>query len=239
MRLGAKITTDDLSVAEELAEIFDFLEVLYISETSNWNKKISNALVVHAPHHMHEVDLSKKDGNIHFVKDAIEFARKIGAKRVIIHGGMKSEDDHTAENMRELIEFGEGLKIITENLPYKTGTTTNSYSTPAQLKKLLEKTGCGFVLDFSHAAHACFSLNLDFDQTIKEFLKLDPVMFHLYDTKIDRDRDLHLPLGQGDFDIPKLIKLIGDKDATLEMRRPVMVKDFVNSLNYLKKMGIL
>jgi len=186
--------------------------------------------------------MRKDNGRIEDVEKSIIFANKINSKRVIIHlgfyNGKKTNEKNLLTNLENLIKFSKKykIKILIENVPLKSTSNTIQYgSTPEQIKSLLNKFDCGFVLDFSHAAHAAFSYKKEYKKFILEFMKLNPDMFHLYDTNINQEEDTHLQFGKGNFDISFLLSLIGDKDVTLEIDSPTY-DNLIESKNFIEKL---
>jgi len=252
MKLGAKIDLkpEHSHLVKKLEKLFDFIEVYYKPIAAEKIKKdlLSNTrFVVHAPHHADVVNLARlRKSNIKYIERSVVFASKIKARYVIVHPGYlpvtqkkrKSKYlENCIKNLKELKKFAEeyGIKILVENLPLK--SVKNSLelcSTPQELKKILKKVKCGFVLDFSHAYHASISHKVDYKKFIREFVKLKPVMFHLYDGRANEEADSHLPLGEGNLDLPFFISFIKDEDVTLEISPPTL-KNYVNALKYLKR----
>lgn len=246
MNLGAKLNLSDekRELLESVSKIFDFIEVYYLpfNPFTLDVSKIKTRWVVHSPHGEHGVNLAFADSNIEKVKDAILLANKIGAKKLIVHPGEyreKLDKKRMMENLEEINEDCEqhGIRMLIENLPFVSDYQIFcSGATPNEIKEIVKKVKCGFVLDFSHAYHASISLKKDYKKFILDFMKLKPEHFHLYDSQANQEKDLHLPLGEGGLDIPFFVSLVKDEDVTLELD-PQIFSMYVNALNYLKKLG--
>jgi endonuclease IV len=122
--------------------------------------------------------------------------------------------------------------------PISVESLEGSGATPEESTELVKKSNCGFVLDFAHAYHASVAYQIDYKEFVSDFMKLNPVMFHLYDGIAGQEYDTHLPLGKGNLDIPFFLSLIDDKDVTLEISPPTL-ENYIDALRYLKKCGSL
>jgi endonuclease IV len=107
---------------------------------------------------------------------------------------------------------------------------------PAEMQKLMEATGCGFVLDFSHAQSSSLSFKRNFTNVLDEYLRLNPIMFHLSDGMTGQARDMHLPLGKGTFNLKQLCSFIGERPVTLEVSPPTF-ENFKSSKELIRSFG--
>lgn len=245
MKLGAKIDFSDIELAKKLSTMFDFIEIFYKPEL---NKIVSKILLIDAPwvvHSLHypDVNLSKDNGSIEKVKKVIDFAELINARKVIVHpgtGNSKQEIGTLLKNYKEIVDYAKAKKItiLAENIPYHSDIDSSTCfgKAPAEIQKIMETTGCGFVLDFSHAQSASISVKRNFTNFLDEFLRLGPTMFHLCDGMTGQPRDMHLPLGKGTFNIKQLCSFIGDKQVTLEVSPPTL-ENFRQSRELIKSFG--
>ena len=245
MKLGAKlhIARDDIGMVKELAKDFDFIEVYYTRhhlKDSNI-RKLSKKWIVHCPHHEDSINLALNRG-VNHVKDSLLFAQKIGAKLAIVHPGFLDSDHRkdffigkSIETIRKLRLFAKdhGVRLLVENLPLRSIANTELGSTPEEMERILEETGCGFVLDFAHAYHASVSHKKRYKKFIERFYKLRPTMFHLYDGHRGSERDSHLPFGRGNLDIAFFVKFIRNEPVTLEL--PTKLECYLDALEYLKR----
>jgi len=246
MKLGAKTDFSDIELAKRLSTMFDFMEILYKPEVNKITSKIlliNATWVVHSLHYP-DVNLSKDNGSVDKVKKVIDFSELIGARKVIVHPGTannKQEIETLLKNYKQVVDYArtKNVKILVENIMYHTvvDSSTCFGKNPAEIEKLMEATGCGFVLDFSHAQSSSLSFKRNFTNVLDEYLKLSPDMFHLCDGMTGQPRDMHLPLGKGTFNIKQLCSLIGDKPVTLEVSPPTLdsfkqSKEFIRSLGY-------
>lgn len=239
MSFGAKIGLENIQMANDLLGIFSYIEVYYTPNVKP--EKIPNArYVVHAPNSRFSVDLAKKkDSNINLVEEAINFASKINSKVVIVHVGSYPERSEKIiiNNLKNIVKSAKkyDIRILVENLPLKSKYFSVQFGAkPKDIELILKKVKCGFVLDFSHACHAAFSYKTDYKKFILEFLKLNPEMFHLYDSISEQEEDVHLPFGKGDLDIKFFIKLIRNEDVTIEASSQT-IKHYLDSMTFIKK----
>jgi sugar phosphate isomerase/epimerase len=244
MKLGAKLNLSDekRELLESASKIFDFIEVYYLpfNPFTLDVSQIKTRWVVHGPHGAHGVNLGSVNSKIESVKDSILLANKIGAKKLIVHPAEykeKLDKKRMMGNLKELNENCEwhSIRMLIENLPLLSDYEIYCFGAiPEEIKEIVRKVKCGFVLDFSHAYHASVSLKKDYKDFILEFMKLKPEHFHLYDSRANLEMDVHLPLGEGELDIPFFLSLIKDEDVTLELD-PQTYSVYVNALNYLRK----
>jgi sugar phosphate isomerase/epimerase len=111
-------------------------------------------------------------------------------------------------------------------------------SSPKDINRILQETQArGFVLDFGHAIYAANTLKIDPYDFIEKFLPLNPEIFHLSDGSSISTKDCHNNLGEGSFDLCKLISFIPfDVHVTLETPRDIdnNLKNFKNDLEFLR-----
>jgi len=84
-------------------------------------------------------------------------------------------------------------------------------STFEEIKYILNELQIGFCLDFGHAICAANSLKREPIRLIKEFLLLNPRMYHLTDGDYTSDKDSHLHYSKGTFPLKELLKMLPDK----------------------------
>jgi sugar phosphate isomerase/epimerase len=267
MRIGAKTSVQPQrrGMIERLVEdgIADFIEVYVTKDRmpSAELKKICDSWVVHGPHVGHGVrfpDLTESAAET--FKDSIRLASDLGARYVITHiGGMHPGSDmesgysKAVENILMMKDFAKdfGVELLMENLIYKENYVVeiglekthdwNFCSKPDDVRRLLKDVKCGLLMDFAHAIVTSHNMGADHRDVLKEILDLEPVMFHVCDGRFGVEKDGHMNLGRGDYDIKSFFGMIGDSDVTLEIasdRIPVF-EDFKESVDYLRSIGVL
>jgi sugar phosphate isomerase/epimerase len=207
-------------------------------------KSIDIPYVIHAPHSAHGMNLANaqcSESNIVLAKEAFDFANLLNASHVIFHPGIAGDINETIKQIKNMSTKWK-QKILIENKPYRTITdpplTCNGHS-PEQIKQVISETGVGFCLDIGHAIYAandCLKNQFDF---ISDFQKLQPRMYHLSDGYINGVDDVHLNIGNGDFNFGEILKNIaGDSRISLETEKKssANLDDFVTDVRNIKKM---
>jgi len=252
IRYGLKLRTDNESSIPEADElinkcIFDYVELFYLPNHKTENYP-SNVEVIHAPHAnngFNIADNSKRDYNLRCMEGSIKLADRTKAKYIIVHAGNTNNggNEETAKNF--LNEINDS-RIIVENKPIalhtkgtdlKEDATGIGYNTMGIINICSDKYG--ICLDFSHAAKAALSLKKNYGELIEEFLKLEPKMFHLNDTRFDDEKDEHLHLGEGKFNL-KFLKECVEKNKykmiSLETPRGECLDKDLENLLYFKNL---
>jgi deoxyribonuclease-4 len=161
-------------------------------------------------------DKEKKESNMNRIDMCIRWADKLDAVYVVLHPGFGSLN--TALTFLESIH---DKRVLIENMP-KVGLHNEPMVgyTPEHIDTLMGDT-FGFCFDFGHAIKAAKSLGRNHKDYVKEFLTLDPEMFHLSDGTCENEKDEHLAVGDGDYDFAFLMKCIHSPSAyaTLETKR--------------------
>jgi sugar phosphate isomerase/epimerase len=179
------------------------------------------------------------------VKRSLQFAGAIGARYAIIHPGFitpttdLSKAIHRAiPILRELTIYAQHqhVQLLLENVYSSNPEASRSIGCDFwELDQLITGAQCGFCLDFPHAVCAAVTLQRETQPFIQELTTLQPAMFHLYDGWQGREYDQHLPLGQGNLDIPSFLRYITDQYVTLEVHPPTLT-NFLTSYHYLQRL---
>ena len=73
---------------------------------------------------------------------------------------------------------------------------------------------------------------------IEEFLKFNPMLFHVSDGDTTTEKDVHKNLGKGDLDVKEFFSVIPD-DGMVTIETPRETKpglgDFIEDISYLKE----
>src|SRR5574341_320934 len=107
---------------------------------------------------------------------------------------------------KELKEIND-LRILIENKPYYAlddGLICNG-ATIEEVKFILGNTCAGLCLDIGHAFCAANAKNISTIEYLKQFLVLNPKMFHLTDGEKDGVFDKHYNFGKGNYNIKEII----------------------------------
>lgn len=222
IKYGLKIWSSNREIidqAEELikTKVFDYIELLPVPDVDISSfQEIKASYIIHIPHSKFDfniADKKKEEFNLKIINHSIECADKLNAKYLILHTGFGSFD--TAKKFLKKIN---DKRIILENMPKFTSSNQAMVgSSPKEIKEL-KGNKFGFCLDFGHGT----TLSKDYKKDIKEFLKLNPEMFHISDGILNNQKDEHYNIGEGDYDIEFMVDCIKKSDsemATLETPR--------------------
>ena len=242
INFGLKLWSTDqdmIGKAKELIEndFFQYIELMPIPDT-----KIAPFLEYNLPYIIHITterygvniaDKEKKEFNIRTIDKCIEWADKLNAKYLILHPGF-GQIDNTIEFLNRI----DDKRILMENMP-KVGINDDRMIgyTIEQIKKIINNN-FGFCLDLNHAIKAAVSLKVDYKSFFKEFLKLNPIMFHVSDGDLNNEKDEHLSIGEGGYDFEFLMDCIKEAKSrymTLETPR-IKLNSFEEDLKNLKRL---
>ncbi len=173
-------------------------------------------------------DTTITEYNLQVINECLEWADVLGAEYVILHPGF-GEIDTALAFLQNITD----RRIIIENMPKVglNGEKLIGYSVE-QMKCLLDAGDYGFCLDLNHAAKAAVSMKINYKELIQEMMKLNPVMFHISDGKLNNGLDEHLAIGDGDYDMKFFSDKIGVKKVTFETPRKSGLNDDLTNLSY-------
>lgn len=236
IKIGPKVWVKDLkneTLFSELcrvleAGIADFVEIMTpggsYEEYCDVARRLPGEIVIHAPHDGVGVewsDSSRQYENLKLIRDSFQFASDCNAEVIIVHTGADNLVEETARQLSVLNKS----KVVLENLPCfacRDGEGGYRGTTDFELKNVLEMAGInGICMDFSHLHSAAISLGMDWEKMLDRMLELNPRIFHLCDGEFGNPLDLHLPLGEGDYPLGKMINSIpAGSMLTLETKNP-------------------
>ncbi len=159
-----------------------------------------------------------------------ELADQLKAQYIILHPGFGS-----LECAISILEEYDDSRIIIENMPKKDicGEKLVGFS-PYQIKHLCQGK-FGFCLDLNHAIKAAMTLKKDYHQFIKEFLILEPVMFHISDGSLHVQTDEHLNFGEGEYPLQYLMNCLKrQKNTYVTLETPRSSNSLNDELKNLK-----
>ena len=233
MKIGVK-TYGEVSFLKKFESNVDFFEIMAVQKNNySFLKELKKPIIIHAQHqafNVNNADKSKEKIN----KDSINFAVKIadmaGAEKIILHPGIISDENCSEENSINFIKNLKDNRIIIENLPGKDSLC----KTPEETKEFLKKTKKGLCLDINHAIEIAVSMNEDYIEIIKEFIKLKPIHYHIGGQKITANQT-HLCLKESDIELEKIMKMI-PKNAEITLETEVDVKKTEEDIKIIKKL---
>ena len=185
-------------------------------------------------YYINNSDKTKYNQNIASVILGQRVADMMNSERIIVHPGEIINDNCSKENA---IEFFKGLdddRILIENMPGYGRAGYKLCTTPEETKEFLEKTGKKFCFDINHAISTAISNKQDYIEVIKEFLKLNPVHFHLGGQKIIREEKSHLCFNESEIDLKKILALL-PKGAKISIETSAELGKLMMDLKYLKE----
>lgn len=248
-KIGLKLFSINENYVQEAVKLFehkiyDFIELYVVPESFdkciNLWKPLKIPFIIHAPHFKHGVNLANSDKfeeNVKKAQEAQKFADELNAEFIIFHPGIVGD---IKETVRQLNIINDS-RILIENKPYFTvlndGNICNGNS-PEEIKFILENTKTGFCLDIGHCFCSANAKNIQQFKYLKEFLKLNPLMFHLVDNDFSSPIDKHLHFGQGNYEIEKILNYLPENPKiTLETTKGSKenLNDFVKDIEYIKK----
>lgn len=230
-KLGLKLwsTNTDyyLKEAEKLYNegVFSYVELYIVPNTTENIKKwqaLKIPFMLHAPHFAHNVNLANKERfeyNKEIYKQVEMYRIALNAEFTVIHGGI---DGNIYETIKQL-KIIKPQKILIENKPYKAPLGDRNLCrgyNPEEINMILNEVGCGFCLDIGHAICSANSLKRNPYEFLNEFNKLNPSMYHISDGVIDSDIDMHLHVGEGNYDFSKIFEIINSsKYISIETKK--------------------
>jgi sugar phosphate isomerase/epimerase len=251
MILGAKhrVEPATMPLVHKLLQVFDYLEIFYHTPhlPAKALEAYSSPWVVHCPRHRPQINVVGNQG-LDAVKQSLQFAGAIGARYAILHAGFSNPTRDVDMVIRQAIPVFRELtayaqrwqvQLLVENVYPITPEGTRSVGCDrVELEPLITEAQCGFCLDFPHAVCAAVTAQQSPQEFIAQLMTLQPVMCHLYDGWQGLHYDQHLPLGEGNLDIPMFLSFVTNQYVTLEVAPPTFA-NFVASHRYLQQLAAL
>jgi len=225
----------------------DFVE-LYIHPAMTELKELKMfknvRLTLHATHYEHGFDLAALNAeNINLYKKIIAIADYLTAEKIVVHAGVDINSSNFKANFKRIYD----LRLLIENLPKISLDDKEFFGYSfKRLKWIKRNVFPNFCFDFDHAVKAAFSQRLDYKIFITDLIKeLKPSYFHLCDGLSNCEKDEHLNLGEGNFDLKwikkLLLKISRKKVIDLVFEVPKNENDLDNDLaniEYFKRLSI-
>lgn len=245
MKIGASTLAtfkDSLNESLEFIESLgiEYAELLHQYPHEEFDLDILNSFnlkyTIHAPFlDVNIASLSSKSraSSIEQIKDSINLANEIDASVVVVHPGLvpfllKDDPEPIYEiadkSIGELGKYSDDLGVNTtiENMP---AFESMIYQDMTRLNETLEKFDMGLTLDIGHANHSGISPNEMYYDSIKHI--------HAHDNF--GDDDTHLPLGEGNIELNRIIATFEKKNYDGIYMIEVNNKDSIKkSLEFLK-----
>lgn len=210
-----------------------FIELMVVPDSTmadikRIKKQIGDIEVrIHAPHDGMGFDPANRElqqKNQSLVAFAQKAADMFKSKTIVVHAGLGHAQQHIDETVRQFKLFNDS-RIVVENLPYLDyGKIPMHGSTAEDISYIMQESGCGFCLDFSHAVCSAFSLNVNIDEFLKKFINLNPTVYHMCDGDITQVNDLHLHFRKGNFPLSHFLNDFTDKDAYITIETSISIE---------------
>ncbi|MCR5026834.1 MAG: sugar phosphate isomerase/epimerase [Methanobrevibacter sp.] len=245
MKIGASTLATFNDTLEDSLEFIESLgikysELLHQYPHEKFDLDILNSFnlryTIHAPFiDVNIASLSTKSrlSSIEQIKDSIKLANEIDASAVVVHPGLvpfllKDQPDKIYEiadnSIKELGEYSHDLGVNTtiENMP---AFESMIYQDMNRLNETLEKFDMAMTFDIGHAHHSGISPDNMYFDSIKHI--------HAHDNF--GDDDTHLPLGEGNIELKRIIDEFEKKNYDGIYMIEVNDKDSIKkSLEFLK-----
>jgi len=248
-KIGLKLYSTNHHYVQEAARLVeqgfcDYIELLiipgsYQEHATAW-VNLNVSFVIHAPCLRQGFNLAQKDffqTNMQIAKEVLQFADTLKADKIIFHPGIAGEVEETVRQLKVINDS----RIVIENLPkisLEKDLPCNGHS-PEEIAWIMKETGVGFCLDAGHAVYAANAQGVNQIDYLKQFLLLNPTMFHLTDGDWDGVYDKHEHLGTGSFELKNAIQLVPMNSAiTLETKHDYQdsLRDFEQDVFYLRNL---
>ncbi len=224
--------------------IYEYIELYTVSGSYNdfiylWCK-LDIPYIVHAPHSLGGLNLAKKEDkyrNLKLIEEVLKFADTLKANIIIFHPGIDGDIENTVLILNEVNDN----RIVIENKPYFSlldNLICNGHS-PEEIQFIMDNAKIGFCLDIGHAICSANAKKVDQLTYLKEFLKLNPSIYHLTDGYYESVYDRHDHFEEGNYDIKKILKLIpSDSLLTIETDKNFedRLSDFRQDIIFLRNL---
>lgn len=230
MRLGPKIFPDRMFQVPALIKFSDFIEVM-ATPGFNPKHKPKAKFTIHAPHDywsFNPADSRLTTHNQKLLDHTIKVADKFKAKVIVLHAGLLKNKHCSEDNALNFLKKVKDPRIIIENQCHNHPLN----DTPEKLKRFTKELGRRICFDFSHASVTAHRLKIKHETYWNKFLKLKPKYFHVCDGFYDQ-KDNHLDIGKGKFNLQFIKKAIGNTQAALEVKTHT-IPSYKNQINLLK-----
>ncbi|MEN6384140.1 MAG: GNAT family N-acetyltransferase [Phycisphaerales bacterium] len=247
-KIGLKLWSINKNYFDEAKRLFeegfyDYIELYAVPdslELIDFWKKLQVPYVIHGPHFrngLNFADPQKKDDNIKLAHQAIKFANALNAEYIIFHPGVDGSIEETARQLSKIKDS----RILIENKPYLGfGNVICTGNLPEEIEFIMKQCNVGFCLDIGHAICAANSHKIEYISFLKEFIKLEPTMYHLSDGDLHGEFDSHEHFGQGKYNLDELISLLPSSAmVSIETKKDSEenLTDFVKDANFFRNIN--
>lgn len=248
LKLGLKLWSKNDSLIPMVADLYQHQIISHLELHLEADTKPSTIeawaglklpIVVHAPNEsvLDLSDPSKLVSNLRLFLLILSYADLMRSNLIIVHPGTGTLE----ENLRQLSQFADH-RLCLENMPGQSlhnGLRLNG-SSFADIQSMRQSLSAQFCLDIGHAIVAANHSHIPYLDLIKQFLTLQPTLFHINDGLCESLIDNHLHFGDGNFPLRELVELIpAGSRVSLETPKNLDgdLSDFVKDVNYLHQLS--
>lgn len=237
------------SIAAVKDGYFDYVELFAIPKTyDDLHTVIGDDLqgvpvIIHAPHSVFGVDTGNPERfeqNQIDLDSSFRFADLLKSEIIILHPGFDEDEAALSESINQFRKLND-KRLAVENMPAycsSTGRTLHG-SSPEQIKRIVEESGCRFCLDFSHAVCAANHYGRDRIEDLKAYRQFNPCMYHMCDGDWNSDKDEHRHYGEGNYPLETLLNDYTDSETFITMETghgiPTDIQPWIDDIMYLKR----
>lgn len=247
-RFGLKLWSENTAVIPEAEILFkkgvcSYIELYsvpgsYDEVIASW-RGVEVPFIVHAPHFSGGMNLAEESAfykNMVFAEESKRFADALKSEIIIFHPGVNGRIDESIRQFKNIND----PRIVVENKPYwgLRDEKCIGYS-PEEIRFIMDETGFQFCLDFGHAICSANAQKLDRIKYVKEFLRLNPVMYHLTDGDYDSLYDSHDRYGEGSFPLEVFLSFIPENSMITNEARKDLSRGLGDFEMDIKKIGLL
>ncbi len=225
IKFGLKLwstNTGLIQEAETLIQkgVFQYIELLVVPETDiSFFQKAHVPYVIHVPHENWGVNIGNSanaDYSKEILENCIQWADALKATCIVFHPGFGD-----LESATNFLKGVSDKRIVIENMPKVGMHGERMIGVDKEEMQQLMMNKFGFCLDLGHAMKAALSLKKDYKKYIAELLDLRPAVFHLSNGSLQSERDEHLNIQEGDYDIAFLLSCIQkNRNAFVTLETP-------------------
>ena len=246
--IGFKMSSGDVKAIPSAIQLyrdqyFDYIELYinlntYYQNISKW-KDCNIPYIIHGPHNLDNINLGQKEkrnNNLKAYEEVKKYADTLKSEIIIVHSGHNGDINESISQINKINDS----RICIENKPKKGLTTEicigHSFE---EIQLIINSIGnIGFVLDIGHAVYASNSHGIYWEEEIEAFMKFNPMIYHFNDGDISSEKDVHLNLGKGSFDLQAMFNKIkkGSK-ISLETPRKNGIEDFILDVEYIRRLS--
>ena len=242
IQFGLKLWSINQSLLEEAVHLIEAREFSYIELMKVPGTDIQPFLDTDVPYIIHavEVDIANpahKKKSREIIKSSQILADQVNAPWIIMHP-LRGDVQKIAQFIYEL----QDPRILIENMPYfGLDLIPLAGSTPKEIDYFCHESKCGFCLDLNHAVKAACAFEIPYKEYITEFSLLNPTMYHLSDGTIDGGKDVHLSIGDGEYDMEFMMEIIRKQntDAYVTLEVPKNYGDLREAKESKRKLASL